>query len=74
MERITRINNNEDAVKLMNAALEHEWAVSFEYVVHAYSMPKGKYMYNDPIMKRQNYSNHARPGKKVGQGEHLSDS
>ncbi|MBN1222471.1 MAG: ferritin-like domain-containing protein [Candidatus Aminicenantes bacterium] len=51
MESIKKINNEEDAIKLLNIALEHEWAVSFEYTIHAYSMPKGKYFYEDPIMK-----------------------
>ena len=51
MESIKKIKGNEDALKLLNIALEHEWAVSFEYTIHAYSMPKGKYFYQDPIMK-----------------------
>lgn len=45
------VKSKEDALKLLNRALEHEWAVSFEYLIHAYSMPKGKYFYEDPIMK-----------------------
>ncbi|MFP4081449.1 MAG: ferritin-like domain-containing protein [Candidatus Aminicenantes bacterium] len=51
MEKIKLIETREDAVKLLNQALEHEWAVSLEYTIHAYSMPKGKYFYSDPIMK-----------------------
>lgn len=51
MEQIKKIKTNDDALKLMNIALEHEWAVSFEYVIHAYSMPKGEYFYMDPVMK-----------------------
>jgi len=51
MEQIKFIETEEDAIKLMNIALEHEWAVSLEYVIHAYSMPKGKFFYDDPIMK-----------------------
>ncbi len=50
MEHIIQIKNEEDAIKLLNIALEHEWAVSLEYIIHAYSMPKGKFFYDDPIM------------------------
>jgi bacterioferritin (cytochrome b1) len=46
------IQTKEDALKLLNIALEHEWAVSFEYTIHAYSMPKGQFLYQDPVMKR----------------------
>lgn len=52
MEKIKNIQTKEDAIDLMNIALEHEWAVSFEYIIHAYSMPKGKFFYTDPVMKR----------------------
>ncbi len=52
MEKIKPIETKEDAIKLLNIALEHEWAVSFEYTVHAYSMPKGKFWYEDPVMKQ----------------------
>jgi len=41
------------AVALMNVALEHEWAVSFEYLFHAYSMPKGRHSYEDPYLARR---------------------
>jgi len=41
-------------IRLLSAALHHEWAVSFEYVIHAYSMPKGKFLYEDPVMKQTN--------------------
>ena len=51
MEKIKRIKTKDDALKLLQIALEHEWAVSFEYVIHAYSMPKGKFFYQDPVMK-----------------------
>jgi bacterioferritin (cytochrome b1) len=51
MEIIHRINSKDDILKIMNIALEHEWAVSLEYLYHAYSMPKGKFFYNDPIMR-----------------------
>lgn len=51
MEEIKHIETEEDAIKLLNIALEHEWAVSLEYLIHAYSMPKGKFFYDDPIMK-----------------------
>ncbi|MFQ6109220.1 MAG: hypothetical protein ACE5L7_06680 [Candidatus Aminicenantales bacterium] len=50
MEKIKHIETMEDALRLLNVALEHEWAVSFEYTIHAYSMPKGKFFYDDPIM------------------------
>ncbi|UCE39766.1 MAG: ferritin-like domain-containing protein [Candidatus Aminicenantes bacterium] len=52
MENIKTIKSKEDAIKLLNVALEHEWAVSFEYLFHAYSFPKGKLYYPDPILKR----------------------
>jgi bacterioferritin (cytochrome b1) len=51
MENLKSVKTKEDALRLLNIALEHEWAVSFEYAIHAYSMPKGKYFYEDPIMK-----------------------
>ena len=41
----------EDVLQLLNQALEHEWTVSLEYTIHAYSMPKAKFFYQDPIMK-----------------------
>ncbi len=53
MEKIKSVRNPEDAVRLLTAALEHEWAVSFEYVIHAYSMPKGKFFYDDPILRNR---------------------
>ncbi len=53
METIKHIRSEEDAIKLMNIALEHEWAVSFEYLFHAYSYPKGKFFYQDPVLKRK---------------------
>jgi bacterioferritin (cytochrome b1) len=52
MENTSVIQTKEDALKLLNIALEHEWAVSFEYTIHAYSMPKGQFLYQDPIMKK----------------------
>lgn len=51
MEKTGPIRTKEDAIKLLNIALEHEWAVSFEYTIHAYSMPKAKFFYDDPVMK-----------------------
>jgi len=51
MQKIGLIKTDEDAIKLLNIALEHEWAVSFEYTIHAYSMPKATYYYQDPIMQ-----------------------
>jgi bacterioferritin (cytochrome b1) len=53
MKNIKNIKSTEDAIKLLNIALEHEWAVSFEYLFHAYSFPKGKFFYQDPILKRR---------------------
>ncbi len=52
MENTNAIATKEDAIQLLNVALEHEWAVSFEYTIHAYSMPKGKFLYQDPVMKK----------------------
>jgi len=51
MEKIRLIQTQEDVLRLLQVALEHEWAVSFEYTIHAYSMPKGKFFYEDPVMK-----------------------
>ncbi len=51
MKKIERITSEQDVIQLLNIALEHEWAVSFEYTIHAYSMPKGKFFYEDPVMK-----------------------
>ena len=51
MESTKQIKTKEDALKLLNIALEHEWAVSFEYTIHAYSMPKATFFYVDPIMR-----------------------
>ncbi len=53
MDRIKTVKTRDDVVRLLSAALEHEWAVSFEYVVHAYSMPKGKFLYDDPVLKQR---------------------
>jgi bacterioferritin (cytochrome b1) len=53
METVKKIQTSDDAMKLMNIALEHEWAVSFEYLFHAYSFPKGKFFYIDPVLKRR---------------------
>jgi bacterioferritin (cytochrome b1) len=51
MEKVRQVKTQEDAIHLLQVALEHEWAVSFEYTIHAYSMPKGKFFYEDPVMK-----------------------
>jgi len=51
MQKLGIIKTNVDAIKLLNIALEHEWAVSFEYTIHAYSMPKATYFYQDPVMQ-----------------------
>jgi bacterioferritin (cytochrome b1) len=53
VKKIKQIKTIEDTIKLLNIALEHEWAVSLEYTIHAYSMPKGKFLYEDPIMKQK---------------------
>jgi bacterioferritin (cytochrome b1) len=53
MEKVKNVRNRDDVVRLLSTALQHEWAVSFEYVVHAYSMPKGKFFYDDPVMKQR---------------------
>lgn len=53
MKKIKQIKTIEDTIKLLNIALEHEWAVSLEYTIHAYSMPKGQFFYEDPIMKQK---------------------
>jgi bacterioferritin (cytochrome b1) len=52
MEKIRSVRNRDDVVRLLSAALRHEWAVSFAYVIHAYSMPKGKFLYEDPVLKQ----------------------
>ena len=51
MEKKITVKNPEDARHLLETALRHEWAVSFEYVIHAYSMPRGKFCYEDPVMR-----------------------
>jgi bacterioferritin (cytochrome b1) len=53
VKKIKHIKTKEDVIALLNTALEHEWAVSLEYTIHAYSMPKGKFFYEDPIMKQK---------------------
>ncbi len=53
MDKIKSVRNSDDVVNLLSSALQHEWAVSFEYVVHAYSMPKGKFFYDDPVLKQR---------------------
>lgn len=51
MEKIRQVRTSEEAVQLLQVALQHEWAVSFEYSIHAYSMPKARFFYEDPVMK-----------------------
>ncbi len=51
MEPFSRIDTHGDLLKYLTIALEHEWAVSIEYLYHAYAMPKGKFFYEDPVMK-----------------------
>ncbi|HYA49259.1 MAG TPA: hypothetical protein VEG35_06125, partial [Burkholderiales bacterium] len=53
MERVKAVKTRDDAVELLSATLSHEWAVSFEYVIHAYSIPKGRYFYEDPVLKQR---------------------
>jgi hypothetical protein len=53
MDKINNVRTRDDVVRLLSSALKHEWAVSFEYVVHAYSMPKGKFLYDDPVLKQK---------------------
>lgn len=51
MEKIKKIKDGQDVLKLLTVAIEHEWAVSLEYLIHAYSMPKARFFYQDPIME-----------------------
>jgi bacterioferritin (cytochrome b1) len=53
MDKIKSVRNRDDVLRLLSAALRHEWAVSFEYVIHAYSMPKGKFFYDDPVLRQR---------------------
>ena len=53
MDKIKTVKTRDDVLKLLSIALSHEWAVSFEYVIHAYSIPKGKYFYQDPVLKQR---------------------
>jgi bacterioferritin (cytochrome b1) len=53
MEKMINVRSREDVLKLLSIALRHEWAVSFEYVIHAYSIPKGKYFYEDPVLRQK---------------------
>jgi bacterioferritin (cytochrome b1) len=50
MDKVRSVRTRDDVIRLMAAALNHEWAVSFEYVIHAYSMPKGRFLYEDPVL------------------------
>lgn len=52
MDKIKSVQTRDDVIHLLSAALHHEWAVSFEYVIHAYSLPKGKFLYEDPVLKQ----------------------
>jgi bacterioferritin (cytochrome b1) len=54
VEKFKKIETHEDLLKYLTIALEHEWAVSIEYLYHAYSMPKGKFFYEDPVLKQRN--------------------
>ena len=53
MQETNKIQTKDDTLQLLNIALEHEWAVSFEYIIHAYSMPKAKLFYFDPVLKTE---------------------
>jgi bacterioferritin (cytochrome b1) len=50
MEPFKHVENEKDVLELLTVSLKHEWAVSLEYIIHAYSMPKGKYFYHDPVV------------------------
>jgi bacterioferritin (cytochrome b1) len=51
VDAIRQVKTRDDVLRYLNVALVHEWAVSFEYLFHAYSMPKGKHFYEDPVSK-----------------------
>ena len=53
MDKIRSVKDRDDLIRLLTTALHHEWAVSFEYVIHAYSMPKGRFFYEDPVLKQR---------------------
>jgi len=53
MKKIRDINTIQNLIELLTISLEHEWAVSFEYLFHAYSMPKAKYFYRDPVLQAE---------------------
>lgn len=53
MEKVKTVRTRDDVARLLTIALRHEWAVSFEYVIHAYSIPKGKYFYEDPVLEQR---------------------
>jgi bacterioferritin (cytochrome b1) len=53
MNKIKAVKTRDDVLKLLSTALSHEWAVSFEYVIHAYSIPKGKHFYQDPVLRQR---------------------
>lgn len=53
MEKTEHIASQEDTIKLLNIALKHEWAVNLESSIHTYSMPKGKFFYEDLLTKRK---------------------
>lgn len=53
MKKVKTVKTRDDVLKLLTVALRHEWAVSFEYVIHAYSIPKGRYFYDDPVLKQR---------------------
>lgn len=50
MERFAKIDTHEDLLRYLTIALEHEWAVSIEYLFHAYATPKAKFFYEDPVL------------------------
>jgi len=51
MERFAAIETPVELLEYLTTALEHEWAVSIEYLYHAYAMPKGGFFYEDPVMR-----------------------
>ena len=50
MEPLAQVDNEQQVLELLTGSLKHEWAVSLEYIIHAYSLPKGKYFYSDPVV------------------------
>lgn len=45
MERFLKIDTHGDLIKYLTIALEHEWAVSIEYLFHAQELLIAKYQH-----------------------------